>query len=498
MGDFAFDVDNPIAAQAKAAYALNPIPEIPVSQFEVKGGILFAGKDTPRAVYDTDKNNFAPRIGLAYQIGSSTVLRAGYGIFYIPYNQRFYAAAGSVPGFDTNTFSFASLDGGLTFPNTLQDLFSTGLATPIGSSLGLRTFLGQAFSLPQLPRAKPNAYSQRWQFGVQHVFANSYKLEVRYVGNRTLKMPIAKNINAVPNRYLSSSPERDQATINRLSRLVPNPFVGIPGVEGNLGTNTLISAATLLQPFPEFSGITMQLNQGRTWYDALQIEFEKRLSHGLTFQTSYTFSKTIDQLGYLNPADEIPERVVGYQTRPHMWRLMGIYEFPFGRGKAFGSNLAPAWDWLIGGWQAQGITYVQSGTPIPFQNSIYRGDIKNLAVDDPVRERLFNTDGFERDPAKQLASNVRNFPSRFAGVRYPHFSTTDFSLIKGFRVTEQFKLEIRAEAYNVFNDHFYNDNAGYAYGVPSAADTNPLSQNFGATQVASIGRVIQGVLRLTF
>src|SRR5262249_35035785 len=154
---------------------------------------------------------------------------------------------------------------------------------------------------------------------------------------------------------------------------------------------TLISAATLLQPFPEFSSITMQLNQGRTWYDALQVEFEKRLSHGLTFQTSYTFSKTIDQLGYLNSADEIPERVIGYQTRPHMWRFMGIYEFPFGRGKRFGSNLAPAWDWLIGGWQAQGITYVQSGTPIPFQNSIYRGDIKNLAVDHPVRERLFNT-----------------------------------------------------------------------------------------------------------
>ncbi|PYV07250.1 MAG: hypothetical protein DMG07_29270 [Acidobacteria bacterium] len=453
----------------------------------MRGGILFAGKDTPRPVYDADNNNFAPRIGLAYQVGGNTVVRAGYGIFYIPYNQRFYAAAGSVPGFDTNTFSFSSLNGGLTFPNTVQDLFPTGLAQPIGSSLGLQTFLGQAFFLPQMPRAKPNAYSQRWQVGVQHVFAGSIKLEVRYVGNRTLKMPIAKNINALPNRFLSTSPERDQATINRLSRLVPNPFFGMAGVGGSLGTATVVSASSLLLPFPAFSSITTQLNQGRSWYDALQVELERRLSKGLTFQT----------MGYLNPADDTPERVIGYQTRPHMWRFMGIYELPFGRGKRFGSNVGTALEWLVGGWQMQGITYVQSGTPIPFQNSVFRGNIKEISIDDPTRERLFNISGFERDPAKQLASNVRTFPSRFAGVRYPHFSTTDFSLIKSFKV-ERFSFEVRAEAYNVFNNHFFNDNAGYGYGVPSAADTNPLSQNFGATQVASIGRVLQGVLRLVF
>src|SRR6185503_18993275 len=132
----------------------------------------------------------------------------------------FLAGDLTVPGFDSITTTLSSLDGGLSFTNFVNNPFPAGLEKATGSSQGLKTFLGQGLNLAQLPRNKPNAYNQRWQIGLQRVFRRNYKIEARYVANRTLKMPISRDINALQNLYLSTSPERDQATIDRLSRLV--------------------------------------------------------------------------------------------------------------------------------------------------------------------------------------------------------------------------------------------------------------------------------------
>jgi hypothetical protein len=260
----------------------------------------------------------------------------------------------------------------------------------------------------------------------------------------------------------------------------------------------MIAASQLLRPYPQYTALTVNEPQGRSWYDALQIEFERRFSAGLTFQTSYTFSKTIDALTLLNAGDGTPEKAIADQHRPHIWRFMGIYELPFGRGRGFAAGLPRALDHVVGGWQVQTISYVQSGTPISFGNVLFRGDIKDIPVDNPTRERLFNTAGFERASAAQLASNVRTFPGRLGAVRSPRGAVTDFSLTKKFSLAERYRFEARAEAYNVFNQHFFPGSEGCGLNTSCRIDVNPLSSNFGGTQAASVGRAMQIVLRLAF
>ena len=212
LAGFDFGATNPIAAQARAQYAANPIPGFPADQFQVRGGILFAGVNgNPRTIYDANNRNFAPRVGLAYQLNNNTVLRAGYGLYFIPYGQRFFANTGGVPGFDTNTFAFSTQDG-LNFTRPLDNLFPNGLTPPAGSSAGLATFLGQSINVPAL-RRNPSAYNQRWQFSIQRRFRSAYRLEARYVGNHTVRMPVARNVNALANQFLSTSPERDQTEL---------------------------------------------------------------------------------------------------------------------------------------------------------------------------------------------------------------------------------------------------------------------------------------------
>ncbi len=469
LSGFDFAVENPIAAQARAGYAAIPNPPLALSQFQVRGGLLFAAAaGQPRTIYDANNRNFMPRAGMAYQVSPSMVLRAGYGIYFVPYGQRFIPGESAVPGYDTNTFSFASPDG-IRFTRSLDNLFPDGLTPPVGNSLGLRTFLGQSVNIPAL-RRNPNGYNQRWQFSLQKRIASAYKLEARYVGNRTIRMPMQRNRNALPNLFLSASPERDQPRIDLLTTRVNNPFRGIDGVGGNLATATMVGYSELLTPYPAFVNINVQEPQGWTSYHALQVEFERQFSNGITFQTAYTWAKTIDGLGYLNPADPRPEKVISDVDRPHIWRLIALYELPFKRNR------------FVAGWQFQGISFIQSGYPISFSNVLFRGDIHEIASGPLGPDRMFNIDaGFERKSARQLQSNIRSFPSRLAGVRTDTQWNTDLSMIKSTRITERVSVQFRAEAYNVFNQHF----------VQGAIDTNPVGRTFGSTTAVSGPRTLQ-------
>ncbi len=476
LAGFDFVTPNPIQAQARANYA-PPLAELPASQFNVLGGLLFAGVNgAPRTIYDTNNRNFAPRIGLAYQLRPDTVLRAGYGIYFLPYGQRFIANEGGVPGFDVNTQSFSTTDG-IRFTRTTDNLFPTGLDAPIGSSQGLATFLGQGLTIPAL-RANPNAYNQRWQFSIQQRLASRYRVELRYVGNRTVKMPVARNANALPNQFLSTSPERDQPRIDYLTSRINNPFFRVPGVTGTIGTGQFSSPDSLLRPYPHFGATNIQQPQGYSTYHAMQVEFERQLADGFTFQTSYVFSKTIDALSYLNAADLVPEKAISPADRPHIWRLIALYEVPFAKRNRW-----------IGGWQLQAMSFGQSGTLIDFGNVLFRGNIKDLPVNDKRSERMFNTGaGFETAAARQLASNVRRFPSRLAAVRTDRAWNTDLSILKNTRITERINAQFRGEAYNVFNQHFFQ----------GGVVTDPVNRAFGSTVLATGPRTMQLGVKVLF
>ncbi|MFB3829686.1 MAG: carboxypeptidase-like regulatory domain-containing protein [Bryobacteraceae bacterium] len=464
---FDFTTPNPIQAAATKAYAASPIPEVPVAQFRTTGGLLFSGVNgQPRGLWNTQTRNFAPRVGLAYALGTATVLRAGYGIFY----DSIGADRVDVyqQGFSQRTSLTPSLDQGLTFRATLANPFPDGLLEPAGASAGLLTFLGRSpgFATP----TRRNGYMQRWMLDVQHELPHRVLVDVGYVGNRGTRLGMGEDLNATPARYLSTSPVRDQATIDYLSAAVANPFFGMPEFAGSNLQGRTVGRNQLLRPFPQFAGLSTTLDAGISWYHSLQVRAEKRFSHGYTLQASYTWSKFMEAIEKLNPTDPHPHHVISPQDRPQRIVLSGIYELPFGRKRRFLSQSGKFINGVFGGWSVQGIYQGQSGPPLGFGNILfYGGDIHDIVLPRGERtvERWFNTDaGFEKDSRKALGSNIRTFPLRLTGLRQDGYNNLDLSVFKNFTIREGLRFQLRGEAQDSLNHAMF--------AAPNLAPANTL------------------------
>ena len=319
-------VASPVEAAAKIAYAAAPIAELPVSGFNVKGGLTFLDSKN-RAFWNADKNNFQPRIGAAFKINDKTVLRGCWGIYTVP----FVTAGIQQAGFSLPTNIVPSLDAGLTFTANLANPFPTGVLTPPGAAGGISTLLGQ--NLPTfLPSDVSNTQAQRWEFGFQRELPGQWLLDASYVGNRGYQLVVGTNIlNAVPKQFLATSRERDNTVINLLSANVTNPFRGIMPSQNLNGTQT--SRAQLLRPFPAFGTIPTIRNDGSSNYHGAQFKLEKRFSGGYTVLTSYTWSKFQVRDSFLNEVDTEYERRLSDADVPHRLVVSGIWELPFGRGR---------------------------------------------------------------------------------------------------------------------------------------------------------------------
>ena len=465
---YAFDAAHPIEGQARANYAANPIPQIPAAAFAVKGGLTFAGVDgLPRELWTSDKNNFMPRIGLAYQLNGLTVVRAGYGVFFAPSgSDRTDVNQG---GFSQSTLIVPTLNNGVSFNATLASPFPNGIDTPVGSAGGMNTFLGRGISF--FNTHPLNGYMQRWSLNVQRQLPLRMVLEVGYVGNRGTKLTSSRAQDGIPTQYLSTSEVRDQTTINLLNDQVKNPFAGIAGFTGTSLAGANVARSQLLRPYPHFTGMSMATNDAFSFYNAMTVNLEKRLSHGLVLQTNWTWSKFMEATGYLNEMNARPAYTVSDLDFTQRFSLTGIYELPFGKGKPVFGGVNRWVDLLIGGWQAQASYEGQSGAPLGFGNAIFNGDLGGIAipVSQRMAERWFNPDaGFERRAAYQLASNVRQFPLRFSGIRGDGINNVDASFMKRFRITERVNAQFRLEAINAANHVQFAD-----------PNTTPTSTAFG-------------------
>lgn len=485
VAHFAFDQSSPIEAQARANYAgLKQVPELPLDRFRVRGGLTFVNTGgNPRTYWVSDKKNFMPRVGLAYQLSAKTVLRAGYGLFFdgVGVNNT-----GSIQtGFSQSTPIQASLDSGLTFIARTADPFPNGLLPPLGAAGGLSTNLGQSVSF--FPERRRNPYSQRWTFGFQQVLPGQFLTEAAYVGNRATRININRELDVVPLQYLSRSPVRDTATINYLSEVFPSPFFGANSI---YGTNT--SRSSMLRPFPHFSSVSVLEPAGYSWYHSLQVRGEKRFSRGYTVQLSYTLSKTMEAIERLNSADPVPYRSLSSLDRMHRLVVSSIVEMPFGRGRKLGSKWPSPLELVVGGWQLNIVMQRQSGPPLGFGDvwTLFSGnpDDINLPKDKRNVDRWFNTDaGFNKNSAQQLSSNVRVSALRFSGIRADGQARWDFSAIKDFRITERAKMRFRTECLNAWNH-------------PNlfTPTTSPTSSTFGMITGQDVPRIFQMSLSLTF
>jgi hypothetical protein len=479
----------PIEAAARAAYAAKPDAALPVDQLKLRGGLLFAGADgRQREFWNKVHWNFAPRVGLAYKVQKDTVLRAGFGVYPIEIGlpAKYWAIQ---TGYSQSTTLVPTLDNGQTFIATLANPFPSGILPAAGNSLAQRTYLGQGISFYNPDTRTP--YSMRWSMNVQRILPRQVLFEVGYVGNKALKLRTSRSMNALPNQYLSTSATRDQATINYLSANVSNPLAGLlPGTSLN---SSSVARSRLLVPYQHFSSVTVDDHQGYMWYNSLQARAERRFANGFTAMGAYTFSKTLEAMGYLNAGDPTPSQWISSYDRPHNLTFSGLFDLPFGRGKKFFSGTHAAVDAIIGGWTIGSVYLLVSGAPLGFGNAFLQpgSTIKDipLAKEQRTLDRWFNTSAFVTASAQQPSNNLITLSPLLASVRADYENLLNLSVLKKFRYRERYYIELRGEAINA-------PNHPYAFLAPN---TSPTSSAFGrVTTIGGTARTVQVMLKIGF
>ena len=500
---------SPIASAAISAYAAHPIAQIPVGNFAVPGGLTFPSS-SDGSPYQTTSHLFSPRLGFAWSpsaLHGKTVVRGGFGMFVSPVTVASLATTGaysSNPLVDQEGFSQTTsmvVPSNFLSPSaTLSNPFPTGILQPVGSSQGLATFLGQNVSF--LNPDMKNPYSVRWNFGVQQSLTKNTLLEVEYMGNHAVHLPIAfTQLNVVPRQFLSTVPVRDQTTINALTATVPNPFAGLePGTSLNSSTTT---AEQLLARFPEFpvgeasgsSGVVEQnLSNGRSYFESLSVRVEHRLTSGLSVIGNYMFSRLIEQDTWLNDTDPEPEKRISPFDHPNHFVLGASYALPVGQNRAV--NLKSRWaNAILGGWTLNGIYTYQTGAPLVWANGsttsigdyIYFGGPLNLNQSQPNGD-AFNISAFDTKSTEQTQFHIRTFSTTFPNLRQAGINNLDASLLKQFQIREQMYFQLRLEAFNALN-----------HPVFGAPNTTATSTSFGQiSSQANLPRQIQLGARFVF
>ncbi len=388
-------------------------------------------------VVDPDRNNIAPRFGFAYDWGSKLVIRGGYGIFYSALAANEFTFTTNMP---PNTISPR-----LPFPPFLDALF------PDTSDPNLSLEGISPFSID--PHAQ-RPYVQQWDLSLQTTLGSRILLEVSYSGSKGTHLWERVNINSA---NLPEDPEN-------------------------------ITPIQTRRPFPHFGDILTANFRENSNYNALQVRVENRLSHGLTFLLSYTFSKSIDTAssGFFTTSHQDRTNLDAERGRSnfdvrHNFVFSHTYELPFGKGRPFLSHATGVLGQLVSGWQINGIVSLLSGEPFsirvdgdnaaiggfyqPRANRLADG---NLPPDQRTPERWFDTSAFATPLRGTFGNSGRNI------IDGPGTALYDFSLFKNIDVGERLRVQFRAEFFNSLNRVNFDPpnnfvNAGAAFGRITSA-----------------------------
>lgn len=445
------------------------------------GALIFAqnGSLYDRALMHPDPHNWAPRVGLAYQIAPKTVIRSAYGISYVQFNrlggENLLAYNGpnivdaiidQVPGQGTGTCTSVDSAAGSCFRPTGLG-FPPNFATPAA-------FNTATSQVRYIPADNRTGYVQSWHFTIQRELVKDLLLDVAYVGNHSVGLMILADANqAAPNL---------------------------------LGQNLSINAR---RPIPNFTTIEEAFAGGFGSYNGLQVKLEKRYSTGLYFINSFSWSKAIDNApGHLenydgdnsriNIRDPKSEKGLSSYDQPLNDTLSVVYDLPFGRGRHFSIGNRAA-DLVLGGWSIDLVNSVTSGLPI---NITYSATTQ--ASESPLLTPRPNLTGApmyisEGNPTHYLSSaalSVPNYTQPFGNAgrniaRGPFFADLDFGLHKNFALwSETSRLEFRAEAFNLLNKTNFDVNSGFS--------TSVSSSSFGVFTNTDPPRQVQLALKLIF
>jgi len=397
-----------------------------------------------RALMQSDYNNFAPRLGIAYQLSNKTVIRTGYGMFY------------------NSTFVQELQDLRKFWPFTIQQVFTPN--TGVRPDLSI-TDAGPSFSntaaiggWPQNPDNR-TPYSQQWNFSIQQQIMSDMSFDIAYVGSSNKKQAGYTAINAARPGPGAVNPRR----------LVPT-FSDLDGGANRFGSN----------------------------YNSLQVGLKKRYSAGLLFNANYTWGRIMDDQSSLAEwKTQDPYNMSADYSRAsidlrHVFNLSYVYDLPFGKGMKYGTGMNAVGNFLLGGWVLDGFVRAQTGRPFNVTSGLDRANVGRTYQRPNVSgnpnngpktvEKWFSTDKFALPEAFNYG-NAGAFIVEGDGI-----FTVDTSLGKKFKFAEKHSVEFRGEFFNMFNTT--------RLGGPN---TNLSSSAFGQITGTNQGnRQIQLALRYSF
>jgi hypothetical protein len=442
----------------------------------LKGAVAFIDSNN-RHYFSYDKNNLAPRFGFAYQATPKTVIRGGYGLFYSIVTTGASGVGSGFQGFSqgTNWESTYQYNGVTPWGFMANPFPNGGPLLPIGSSQGASSFLGDSFSGPMLTQVQLTPYEQTWTLGFQHELPGNIIIDANYVGKKGTKLYFggSGDFNTLGSEIESYTADQ----IADLNTYVDNPFYGHLPPGAPMDTPT-VTKSQLMQPYPQYNGVsTLTLPIGNSMYHAFQLRVEKRFSKGLQFLVAYTNQKSIDDssvghggLTWLggstslqDPNKRYLERSLSQYDIPQVLNMSYVYHFPFGRGKAIGSNWNPWVDAFLGGWKTNGILRFSRGQPLAIYLAssqslpTYGGQRANLTgtltqnTGENWKEQYFANPEVVVQPASYTIGNA---PRTIGSVRTPGIKNADLSVLKDVYVSklrEGTRFEFRAEFFNAFN-----------------------------------------------
>jgi Carboxypeptidase regulatory-like domain/TonB dependent receptor len=491
-----------------------------------------------------DRNNFGPRLGFAYQLSPNTVVRGGAGAYYgmsVATNFQYPGTA-----FRKSATMFFTLDNFNHQSATLANPFPGGLTGPQGKQYGNLAEWGYANGNDLGTTAGQNADIYQWNLGIQRLLPSQIVVGIDYSANRSTHLPWGGYSSTRNRDFISSSLlaqisaqqhaldptcEADSCVSNYLANTVPNPFCAMFSGTGCPTTGTAIfnepdsrygqptiPLGNLLRPFPQFDGDFegLPVLEASSWYNSMQVRFQKRTSHHLSFEGSYTFSKLTDDssvganafVGTLNNGnpqqlDNLKaEHGISANDTPQRLAAAIIVELPIGREDWIGGNMNRALDAIVGGWNISTLITEQSGQPlwIPMANprlmdgnqrpNVLCGGGMGISSNQAAINQtpIVNVNCFA-DPGDQMPGNG---PRYYSGLRADGIHNVDLSLYKEFTPRESMKVQLRADIFNGANHPRF-----------SAPNTNwaPGDQTFGIIGSTAPGytpRRLQFGLRFQF
>jgi Carboxypeptidase regulatory-like domain/TonB dependent receptor len=484
---------------------------------QLSGITLFPNTAGMRSV-PVDRNNFGPRLGFAYQLNSNTVVRGGAGAYYgmsVATNFQYPGTA-----FRKSATMFFTLDNFNTRATTLANPFPSGLTGPQNRQYGKLAEWGYANANDLGTTQAQNGDIYMWNLGAEHLLPSQIVLGVDYSANRSTHLPFGgysstRNRDFINSGLLAKISAQQHAldplcdsngcVSNYLGTPVQNPFCTLfsgtactynagPAIfnepDSQYGNSTL-PLVNLLRPYPQFDGDFEGLPrlEATSWYNSIQIRFQKRTTHHVSFEGSYTISKLTDDssvganafVGTLNNGNPQQldnlraEHSISANDTPQRLAAAVVVDLPLGRNRWIGANMNRALDAVVGGWAVATLVTEQSGQPLAIfmasprlqdgnqRPSVLCGGGMGINSNRAAVQQIpyLNVNCFA-DPGDQVPGNA---PRYFSGLRTDGIHNFDANLYKEFVPREGMTLQLRAEVFNTMNTpRFASPNTAFAPG----------------------------------